>query len=316
MITRAYSICFSCASCTLWGAALLVLAVAISVWLNDLADRSQYYPTHESGAVLVTGTHSGLGLAITRALAAKGYDVFATVRHASQLAMWEDTPRVHPLLMEDVGDPASVEQAFEALRTWLSESPGGSSSDRIKRASSNDCLQRCLIGVVNNAGIAMAAGLGDRRYTPAFLQKAFATNVFGVVYVTRSALPLLPAGGRVVNVGSVIRSAVLPGSDPYSATKHALWGLTASWRRELLDAQISVSYVEPGYFESNMGGKVGRDAGPPDETVAAILDAITSPNPRTNYITESVGDDPSWAVAFWFRMMPTRWMDQVMLSSL
>ena len=97
-------------------ASVLALAVA-TILLSKLVDSSRYYPVHEHGAVLVTGTHSGLGLLVTQLLASHGYDVLATVRKSEQLQMWAGTPRVHPIVLEDVGDLASVERTFEEVRT-------------------------------------------------------------------------------------------------------------------------------------------------------------------------------------------------------
>jgi NAD(P)-dependent dehydrogenase (short-subunit alcohol dehydrogenase family) len=276
--------------------ALLALAIAVGV-ICQLAETSRPYPVHASGAVIVTGTHSGLGLLATKALAAHGYDVFATVRRADQLDTWADTPHVHPILLEDVGDLASVESTFEELRSWLADSSDG---------------PRRLVGVVNNAGIGVQMSLDHENYTPTILQQTFAVNVFGPVYVTEAALPLLPAGGRIVNVGSLSLTCTSGGSDPYVATTYALKGLSTSWRRELLDAQISVSYLEPGYFESNMGGAQGVANGAPYESVLALLHAIQSSHPRTHYTTESVQGLPAWFMAFSCWAMPPRWMDSIM----
>ena len=101
-----------------------------------------------------------------------------------------------------------------------------------------------LAALVNNAALGAMQTLDMMQMS--LLQRSFQVNVFGTQYVTQSALPLFPPGGRIVNIGSMTISCTPPGSDPYAATKHALKGMSDSWRRELLDASISVSYVEPG----------------------------------------------------------------------
>ena len=262
--------------------------------LDRIYDTSWYYPVHSSGAVLITGTHSGLGLLATQVLASHGYDVLATVRKPEELEMWEGTAHVHPILLEDVGDLASVESSIAAVKDWLADTHDG---------------PRHLVGVVNNAGGGISLPLDDSGYTPDNFRRTFEINVFGPMYVTKAALPLMSAGGRIVNIGSLSRSCSPQASDPYSASKHALYGMSTSWRRELLDAEISVSYVEPGWFDSKMGGSQGAVNGAPHETARAILHAVQSAYPQTRYFTESSDGLPAWWWAFNCRTMPARYLD-------
>ncbi len=102
-----------------------------------------------------------------------------------------------------------------------------------------------LHGLVNNAGIAVAAPL---EFLPLdALRQQLEVNVVGQVAATQALLPLLRrGGGRIVIVGSVSGRFAAPFLGPYAASKHAMEALTDSLRVELRPWGMQVSIVEPG----------------------------------------------------------------------
>ena len=102
-----------------------------------------------------------------------------------------------------------------------------------------------LDGLVNNAGIALAAPL---EFLPLDeLRRQLEVNVIGQVAVTQAVLPALrSSGGRVVFVGSIAGRSALPFLSAYAASKHALEAISDSLRIELAPWGIHVTIVEPG----------------------------------------------------------------------
>lgn len=172
--------------------------------------------------VLITGSSSGFGRAAARLFRARGWNVVATARQADA---WADEPAAADLLTcaLDVTDPVSVDAAVAAA---------------VQRFGRLDC-------VVNNAGAGLLSVFEN---TPmATVRELFDTNVFGVMEVTRAALPHLAAsGGRVVTVSSGAAVVPEPLMSVYSATKFAVEGFTESLRHELARRGVGVKLIEPG----------------------------------------------------------------------
>ena len=133
--------------------------------------------------VVVTGASKGIGAAIVRRLVADGFRVIAGVRRPedAQALRKELGDRVLPALL-DITDPDAVAAAVELV--------GGEAGDR------------GLAGLVNNAGIAVAAPL--EFLPPAELRRQLEVNVVGQHAVTQALVALLRRGrGRIVNLGSI-----------------------------------------------------------------------------------------------------------------
>lgn len=177
-------------------------------------------------AVVVTGASTGIGAATARHLAAQGWTVFAGVRQEADGAALRRGAEgdIRPLLL-DVTDAQAIASAAKAV----AEALGGEG----------------LAGVVNNAGIAVAAPL---EYLPVDeLRRQLEVNVIGQLAVTQALLPLLRAGrGRIVNLGSIGDRIVGPMTGAYHASKFALAALTHGLRMELKPWGIPVVLVEPG----------------------------------------------------------------------
>lgn len=183
--------------------------------------------------VLVTGASSGLGRAIAVALAEAGFDVWGTVRtEADAVALRKDGDRIRPVLLE-LTDPESIKDTASRIQA------GGP-----------------LYAVINNAGAAVPTPLEDA--DPAMITELLETNVVGPLRLTQALLPALRQArlshgdARVIFVGSMITAVPLPLFGPYALTKHALVGLTDSWRAELAPERIRVSLIEPGVFATRI----------------------------------------------------------------
>jgi NAD(P)-dependent dehydrogenase (short-subunit alcohol dehydrogenase family) len=179
--------------------------------------------------VLVTGASSGIGLATARTLSTAGYRVFAGVRRLP-----EKSDALCPVLL-DVTQPESIRSAFAEIEGVLQGEP--------------------LDALVNNAGV------GDLRpleCTPLdHMRSIFDVNVFGVVGVTQTFLPLLRRGpGRIVNIGSVGGLFGLPFASSLCASKHAIEAISDALRLELWNSGIRVILLEPASINSGAAEKI------------------------------------------------------------
>lgn len=183
---------------------------------------------------LITGTSSGLGRDLARAVLDTGHNAVLGARDPDKV---EDLLDAHPdtalAVALDVTDHAQV---AEAVR--LGE----------ERFGAVDVL-------VNNAGHGYRAAVeeGD----DADVAELFATNFFGPVALIKAVLPGMRARrtGAVVNISSIGARITPPGSGYYAASKAALEGLSGSLRAELAPLGISVTIVEPGAFRTDFSGR-------------------------------------------------------------
>lgn len=186
--------------------------------------------------MFLTGAGGGIGLATARALAERGFEVYAGVRRPSpELA---GLPGVHQVAV-DVTDPASVAAA----------------ADEVGRLRGG----RGLHAVINNAGLIVQ---GPVELVPAAdLARQFEVNVYGSVYVVQSFLPLLRVTpGRLVNIGAPSARVAIPFMASISASKAALDSFSAALRVELAPFGIPVSIVEPGTTATEIFAKAGTAA--------------------------------------------------------
>jgi NADP-dependent 3-hydroxy acid dehydrogenase YdfG len=185
-----------------------------------------------SPIAFITGANSGFGLACTRALAEKGYRIYATYRNPRKAGtLWAISRNfpVFPLLM-DVNRTASVDRAVRHI---------------LKREERIDVL-------LNNAGFVMAGfweDLSDKN-----VKDQFETNVFGLLRVTRAVLPVMRkrGSGKILNIGSVAGFAAVPCLGAYSATKFAVNSLTEALRMETREWGIQVAEINPGEVQTSI----------------------------------------------------------------
>jgi NAD(P)-dependent dehydrogenase (short-subunit alcohol dehydrogenase family) len=281
--------------------------------------RRQPGPT---STVVVTGASRGIGAAIVRRLVGDGFRVVAGVRRTEDATRLRDRlgGRVLPVLL-DVTDPDAVAATAELV--------GGEVDDR------------GLTGLVNNAGIAVAAPL--EFLPPAELRRQLDVNVVGQHAVTQALVPLLRRGrGRIVNLGSIGDRVVAPVTGPYHVSKFALRAWSDTLRLELSPWGIEVVLVEPGavatpiwetsiaaaerlrqvlppnveelYGRAMAAARAGalRNAArgmPAAEVATVVARALTVRRPRTRYL---VGTDAR--VAAIVARLPDRLRDRLVLS--
>lgn len=240
-------------------------------------------------SVLVTGASRGIGLAITRHMSDRGWDVYATARSADDLRDLEQLPRVHPIQL-DVTDRAAV-------------------------AGMPRHLPAELDGVVNNAGIVVQGPIETLPLDD--LSRQLEVNVTAQIAVTQAVLPRLrETRGRIVFMSSVSGLITLPGTGAYSASKYALESLADALRMEVRPWRIPVSLIEPGPIRTDLWGGAVDDydrmtgqlspahrelyashlagnrkllgrmqklAGDPAKVVTAVDHALTSRHPKRRY---------------------------------
>jgi NAD(P)-dependent dehydrogenase (short-subunit alcohol dehydrogenase family) len=190
-----------------------------------------------SQVFLLTGSSRGLGRQIAEAALAAGHQLVATARDPGSLAGLVDRygDRVLPVAL-DVSDPAAVRAAVTA---------GIAAFGRIDV-------------VVNNAGYANLASVED--ITVDDFRAQFDVNLFGVVNVTKAALPVLRAqgGGHIIQVSSIGGRLATAGLSAYQAAKWAVGGFSEVLAREVAPLGIKVTVLEPGGMRTDWAGSSMR----------------------------------------------------------
>jgi NAD(P)-dependent dehydrogenase (short-subunit alcohol dehydrogenase family) len=205
---------------------------------------------------VVTGAGSGIGRACAQALVADGWHVAFVGRRVEALqaavASCADPSR-GVALPADVGDPASVAALFAQVR---------------ERFGRLDLL-------FNNAGVSsMSALLEDLPFEQ--WQASVAANLTGTFLCTQQAFRLMkaqsPQGGRIVNNGSISAHAPRPNSVAYTATKHAVTGITKTASLDGRKYGIAVGQIDIGNVITEMTERMA--AGVPQ------ADGSVKPEPR------------------------------------
>ena len=157
---------------------------------------------------VVTGAGSGLGRHIARALLAAEYRVALAGRREEALKETADGSDAALVVPVDVGDPESVAALFHAVRREWGR----------------------LDLLVNNAGVSLAGPVDTLSF--ADWRRSVDTNLTGAFLCAQQAVRLMkvqnPRGGRIINNGSISAYSPRPASVAYTATKHAITGLTRS----------------------------------------------------------------------------------------
>ncbi|MGB1354997.1 MAG: SDR family oxidoreductase [Poseidonia sp.] len=200
---------------------------------------------------LVTGANRGIGLELTRQLLESGYSVHATYRKTEGGL----TELVHPLLHLHQLDVRSD----EAIAAVASVIDGG------------------LDLLINNAGIADGRWASVEDIDFEVVSEVIEVNAIAPIRVTRGLLPALEraGGGTVVMMTSLMASIAdchSGRSYAYRASKTALNMLTVAMKNELLDRNISLMLLHPGWVETDMGGPNAPLQ--PKESVEGILNRI------------------------------------------
>ncbi|MDO8418667.1 MAG: SDR family oxidoreductase [Rubrivivax sp.] len=190
---------------------------------------------------LVTGAGSGIGRACAMGLLAEGWTVALLGRHADTLQATADAagdamPRA-VVMPCDVSSEADVAAVFAALRA---------------RCGRLDLL-------FNNAGTGLAATTPDA-VSGEDWRRAVDVNLNGAFYCLSQAFRLMkeqrPMGGRIINNGSISAHAPRPGSIAYTATKHAISGLTKTAALDGRPWDIAVGQIDIGNAASEMTARM------------------------------------------------------------
>jgi NAD(P)-dependent dehydrogenase (short-subunit alcohol dehydrogenase family) len=222
---------------------------------------------------LITGANKGIGRETARRLAADGMTVLLGARDADRGAaaaaeLAADGADVRFVRL-DVTDVDSV----KAAAAWIEENFGR------------------LDILVNNAGISVEHGVPVTEVTAEQMRRTYETNVFGVVAVTNTMLPLLrrSTGARIVNMSSPLGSLSLA-ADPdnpfakwpgafllaYNSSKTALNMLTLMWATALRDEGIKVNAANPGYVATDLNHHSGTAT--VEEGAEAVVALSTLPD--------------------------------------
>src|ERR671913_2227063 len=237
---------------------------------------------------IVTGSSSGIGLDTSVTLAQNRFLTYATMRNLDKSSIVKAAAEKEKLPIKivklDVTDDQSVKDAI-----WTVVSENG----RI------DVL-------VNNAGFGLVGAFEDLSIDE--IKNQYETNVFGLMRVTQSVLPIMRSqkSGIIVNVSSGAGLFGYPGGSAYVSTKFAVEGLSESMSYELEPFGIKVVLIEPGFIRTNFANamviaKKSQDPSSPysqmmqkvaanssemamngssvEVVVKVILEAITSKNP-------------------------------------
>jgi len=272
-------------------------------------------------SIVITGASTGIGWSAAKQLTQKGYRVFGSVRkQADAERLRSELGAGFTPLIFDVTDETAVRAAAQQVRAALNG--------------------ETLFGLVNNAGVAVAApilycDIEDFR-------RQIEINVTGQLIVTQAFAPLLGADrslkgqpGRIVNITSVSGRNGSPFLGAYAASKHALEGLSESMRREMMLFGIGVIIVAPGpiatpiwdkaedvslkkykdteYYEPGKKFKKfalhnGRNGLPPEAVAQVIFKALTLRHPRVRY---AVNPNP---FSSWLMSALPRWMVDLIMA--
>jgi NADP-dependent 3-hydroxy acid dehydrogenase YdfG len=212
---------------------------------------------------VITGGGSGIGLAMARVFAVSGYSVVITGRDAERLKRAANNISAkHGQVLAiscDVRDPASVAKLFEQI---------GQSHSTI------DVL-------INNAGVAHALAPVDQLSVETW-KEVIDTNLTGTFLITRAALPLIRAGGTIVNNLSVAAVQPFAGMSAYNASKFGALGFTHVLREDLRKRGIRVLALLPGATDTDIWGQFWPDA-PREKMISAeavaqaVLHAVSAP---------------------------------------
>jgi NAD(P)-dependent dehydrogenase (short-subunit alcohol dehydrogenase family) len=273
-------------------------------------------------SVVITGASTGIGWASAKLLLERGFRVFGSVRKqadADRLKA-EFGANFMPLLF-DVTDEAAVLAAAREVRGQLNG--------------------ETLAGLVNNAGVAVAGPVLELAADE--FRRQMEVNFIGPIIATQAFGPLLGSDpqlkgpkGRIVMISSVAGKHGNPTGSAYSASKHAIEGLSESLRREMMLFGIDVIIIAPGAVKTPIWDKsedisvyrnspyfpavekiraftqhLSKIGLPPEKIAEAIANALTSPNPKVRY--QITPDPMRHLMMSW---LPKRTVDKIIAKRL
>ncbi|OKH33212.1 short-chain dehydrogenase/reductase [Calothrix sp. HK-06] len=234
--------------------------------------------------VLITGASSGIGLETAKIFSSQGWNVVATMRNPDNSTLAQDSKVL--CLPLDVTRSETIEPAITAA---------------IEKFGTIDVL-------INNAGYALIGAF--EACTSKEIERQFATNVFGLMAVTRAILPYFRGRrqGIIVNVASIGGKMTFPLYGSYHATKWAVEGFSESLQYELRQFNIKVKIIEPGPIKTDFYNRSMSVAQKPELTdyenyVSKVLPQIQqpgvgSPPEVTAKVIYRAATDNSWKLRY------------------
>lgn len=274
-------------------------------------------------SILITGASSGIGYGCAKYFIDRGYQVFGSVRNASDAQRCQsDLGDAFTPLIFDVRDRAAIDDAAKVV------------VDRLNGQN--------LTALINNAGIAVSGPIQFVKEQD--LQNQYDINVIGLIKSTQAFLPLLggtlentsPAG-RIINISSVAGTLTTPMQVAYCSSKHAVESITDGLRREMVVYGIKVISIRPGPIQSPIWQKAKADnldltgtryetiwkykdrrleqaeasALPVEYVAKAVEKAIISKNPKMRYLV--YGKPMLYRLV---RLLPDRLVDRLFTKQL
>jgi len=265
--------------------------------------------------ILITGASTGIGYATALLFQQRGWNVVATMRSPEKAVSLAALENVCCLRL-DVTEPESIQQAIE---------------QSLQRFQSIDVL-------VNNAGYGLIGPFEACSLEQ--IERQFATNVFGLMAVTRSLLPHFreQKAGIIMNVSSIGGHMGFPLYSLYHSTKWAVEGFSESLQYELEPFNIRVKIIEPGpiktdFYErsADLASKPGLTAydafvtkvtaamknadkagSPPETTAQVIYQAATDNSRQLRY---PAGGNAG-AVIFLRNLLPDSWFSAIIRGAM
>jgi NAD(P)-dependent dehydrogenase (short-subunit alcohol dehydrogenase family) len=272
-------------------------------------------------SVVITGASTGIGWATAKLLLDRGFRVFGSVRKQSDADRLkaEFGANFIPLVFDVTDEAAVLAAAREAL--------GGET----------------LAGLVNNAGIAVGGPVLE--LAAGEFRRQMDVNVIGPIISTQAFGPLLGSDpslkgpkGRIVMISSLAGKSGNPLMSAYSASKHAIEGLSESLRREMMLFGIDVVIVAPGAVKTPIWSKaddvdysaydnspffpalqrirkfmlqLGESGLPAEKIAEVIAEALTSASPKVRY---QIAPDPVRQLVT--AILPKRMVDRIIARRL
>ena len=250
--------------------------------------------TASARVALVTGCSSGIGEATAWALANAGYQVYATSRNVEHLDSLRKRAFESGLSLQarplDVSKQGEIDAVISEIR---------------KKEGRLDVL-------VNNAGYALFGAVEEIPLED--LRRQFDVNVFGLVAVSRAALPLMRqnGGGTIVNLSSIAGRVPAPLMGAYCSSKFSVEALSLAMRAEVHQFGVRVVVIEPGPVNTRFSENAMKASGhvirrssspyasayaslratyendgpvgaPPERVAKVILRAVSAKHPKSRY---------------------------------